>query len=80
MDDTGNPKKELGGFPMKELKEMDFTSLKNNFDEICDEINSGSDAVSLSLRSGRKDFILPEENYDSISRFVMLNTSAKILK
>ncbi len=77
---AGNPKKELGGFPMKELKEMDFTSLKNNFNEICDEINSGSKAVSLSLKSGRKVFILPEENYNSISHFVMVNSSAKTLK
>lgn len=65
---------------MKELKETDFTSLKNNFDEICDTINSGSDAISLNLQSGRKVFILPEENYNSISRFVMINTSAKTLK
>lgn len=65
---------------MKELKETDFTSLKNNFDEICDTINSGSDAISLKLQSGRRVFILPEENYNSISRFVMINTSAKTLK
>lgn len=47
---------------MKDLvRETDFTTLKNNFDELCDEINSGSEAVALSLSSGRKVFIVPEK-------------------
>ena len=62
------------------VKETDFTSLKNNFDEICDEINDGNEAVALTLKSGRKVFIMPEENYNSISRFVMINASANALK
>ena len=60
---------------MKDLvRETDFTTLKNNFDELCDEINSGSEAVALSLSSGRKVFIVPEKNYDSINH-IMVHTS-----
>ena len=62
------------------VKETDFTSLKNNFNEICDEINGGNEAVALTLKSGRKVFIVPEENYNSISRFVMINASSNALK
>ena len=65
---------------MKEsLKEMDFTTLKNNFDEICDEINKGNETVTLTLKSGRKVFIMPEENFDNISRYVIDNNSVNIL-
>ncbi len=60
---------------MKDLvRETDFTTLKNNFDELCDEINNGSEAVALSLSSGRKVFIVPEKNYDSITH-IMVHTS-----
>lgn len=65
---------------MKDLKEMDFTSLINNFDELCDEINSSREAAALTLKSGRRIFIMPEENYNSISRFVIVNASANALK
>lgn len=65
---------------MKEsLKEMDFTTLKNNFDEICDEINKGNETVTLTLKSGRKVFIMPEKNYDNISRYVIDNNSVNVL-
>lgn len=65
---------------MKDLvREMDFTTLKNNFDEICDEVNNGSEAVALSLKSGRKVFIMPEENYNNISHIFMVNTSENAL-
>lgn len=65
---------------MKEsLKEMDFTTLKNNFDELCDEINKGTETVTLTLKSGRKVFIMPEKNYDSISRYVIDNNSVNVL-
>lgn len=65
---------------MKDLvREMDFTTLKNNFDELCDEINNGSDAVALNLKSGRKVFIMPEKNYDNISRILVVNTSENAL-
>ena len=60
---------------MKDLvRDTDFTTLKNNFDELCDEINRGSEAVALSLSSGRKVFIVPEKNYDSITH-IMVHTS-----
>jgi len=66
---------------MKEsLKEMDFTTLKNNYDEICDEINKGSETVTLTLKSGRKVFIMPEKNYDNISRYVIDNNSVNVLR
>lgn len=65
---------------MKDLvREMDFTTLKNNFDELCDEINNGSDAAALNLKSGRKVFIMPEKNYDNISRTLVVNTSQSAL-
>ena len=65
---------------MKDLvREMDFTTLKNNFNELCDEINNGDEAAILRLNSGRKVFILPEENYNNISRIVMFNTSENAL-
>lgn len=65
---------------MKEsLKEMDFTTLKNNFDEICDEINKTDEAVTLTLKSGRKVFIMPEKNYNNISRYVIDNNSVNVL-
>lgn len=54
---------------MKDLvREMDFTTLKNNFEEICDEINNGGDAVALSLKSGRKVFVMPEKNYAAMEQ------------
>ncbi len=66
---------------MKNLvREMDFTTLKNNFEEICDEVNNGTEAVALSLKSGRKVFIMPEKNYDNISHIVIVNTSENALK
>ncbi len=66
---------------MKDLvREMDFTTPKNNFEEICDEVNNGTEAVALSLKSGRKVFIMPEKNYDNISHIVIVNTSENALK
>lgn len=65
---------------MKDLvRETDFTTLKDNFDELCDEINGSNEAVTLTLKSGRKVFIMPEKNYDNISRIIMVNTSENAL-
>ena len=61
------------------VREMDFATLKNNFEEICDEINNGNEAAALSLTSGRKVFIMPEKNYDNISHIVMVSTSENAL-
>jgi PHD/YefM family antitoxin component YafN of YafNO toxin-antitoxin module len=65
---------------MKNLtREIDFLSLKNNFNEVCDEVNRGNEAVTLTLKSGRQIFIVPEENYNNISRFVLVSTSSNAL-
>lgn len=64
---------------MKNLNEMDFTTLRNNFDEVCYKINSGNEAMALNLKSGRTVYVMPEENYNNISRFVIVNTSKNAL-
>lgn len=61
------------------MKEITFTSLKNNFDAICDEVNQDKEAVTLTLKSNRKVYIMPEESYDNIQRFVITNLSSKTL-
>jgi PHD/YefM family antitoxin component YafN of YafNO toxin-antitoxin module len=60
-------------------KELSYTSLRDNFNDVCEQINSGNDAMTLNLKSGRKVYIVPEENYDNISKFVMINTSSSAL-
>ena len=45
------------------MKEITFTSLKNDFDAICDEVNQDKEAVTLTLKSNRKVYIMPEESY-----------------
>ena len=57
------------------MKEITFTSLKNNFEAICDEVNQDKEAVTLTLKSNRKVYIMPEESYDNIQRFVITNLS-----
>lgn len=64
----------------KSIKELDFLSLKNNFDDVCDEVNSSKKPMALTLKSGRKVFIMPEENYDNISHFIITNTTYNRLK
>lgn len=61
------------------VKEMDFMSLKNNFDAVCDSVNDNGEAVALNLKSGRKVYIMPEENYDNVSHFVIKSVSANTL-
>lgn len=58
---------------------MDFVSLKNNFDAVCDDVNEKGNSVALTLSSGRKVFIMPEENYDEISHFIIKSVSANTL-
>jgi PHD/YefM family antitoxin component YafN of YafNO toxin-antitoxin module len=60
-------------------KELSYESLRDNFNDVSEQINSGSDAMTLNLKSGRKVYIVPEENYDNISNFVMINTSSGTL-
>ena len=40
------------------VKEMDFVSLKNNFDAVCDDVNGKGETVALTLKNGRKVFIM----------------------
>ncbi len=61
------------------VKEMDFVSLKNNFDAVCDDVNGNGETVALTLKNGRKVFIMPEENYDEISHFIIKSVSANTL-
>ena len=57
-----------GGPPMRNI---DFTDLRENFDSVCNTVNNGKEAVTLTLKSNRKVYIMPEENYDSIQRFII---------
>ena len=61
------------------VKEMDFVSLKNNFDAVCDDVNEKGESVALTLKTGRKVFIVPEENYDDMSHFIIKSVSANTL-
>lgn len=61
------------------MKEVTFTSLKKDFDAICDQVNENKEAVALTLKSNRKVYIMPEENYDKIERFVITSLSPKTL-
>ncbi len=51
------------------MDEITFTTLKDNFDSISDQVNDDKEAVTLTLKSGRKVYLMPEESYDSIGRF-----------
>lgn len=53
------------------MNEITFSSLKNDFDSICNQVNEEKEAVTLTLNSNRKVYILPEENYDSMQQFVI---------
>ena len=61
-------------------KELNFETLNNNFNNVCDEVNNGNEAMTLTLKSGRKVFLMNEESYDNISRFVIVKTSANAFK
>lgn len=58
------------------MNEITFTSLKDNFDTICNQVNEDNEAVTLTLKSKRKVFLMPEESYNNIQRFVVTNLSA----
>lgn len=66
---------------MKDLtKELNFETFQNNFSNVCDEVNSNNEAMTLTLKSGRKVFLMSEDSYDNISRFVIVKTSANAFK
>ncbi len=61
------------------MKEISFNSLNDDFDAICDQVNQGKEAVTLTLKSNRKVYIMPEESYDQIERFVITSLSPETL-
>lgn len=61
------------------MNEITFTDLKNDFDTICNQVNDEHEAVTLTLKSNRKVFIMAEEEYDNIDRFIITSFSAKSL-
>lgn len=60
------------------VKELDFVSLQKRFDDVCEDVNKNRRAAALALKSGRKVFIMPEENYDNISRFIVENRAGEV--
>lgn len=61
------------------MKEINFSSLKNNFETISDQVNKNHETVTVSLKSGRKVYVMPEENYDQIQRFIIPRCSLNTL-
>lgn len=61
------------------VKELDFVSLKKKFGTVCKDVNENGESVVLTLNSGRKVFIMPEEKYDDISHFMFKSVSAGTL-
>lgn len=61
------------------MKEINFNSLKNDFDAISDLVNQDKETVTLTLKSNRKVYIMPEESYDKVERFVITTLSPKTL-
>lgn len=57
------------------MNEIDFTSLKNNFDTICEQVNDEHETVTLTLKNNRKVFFVSEESYDNIDRFFITSLS-----
>lgn len=53
------------------MNEITFSTLNENFDAICNQVNNDKEAVTLTLKSNRKVYIMPEENYDQISHFMI---------
>ena len=53
------------------MKEINFESLKSDFDAVCNQVNDDKEVLTLTLKSNRKVYIMPEENYDSIKTFIV---------
>ena len=58
------------------MKEINFESLKSDFDAVCNQVNDDKEVLTLTLKSNRKVYIMPEDNYDSIERFVITGLTA----
>lgn len=61
------------------MTELSFESLKNDFDAVCNQVNEEKEAVTLTLKSNRKVYIMPEESYDQIERFVFTGFTSNTL-
>lgn len=59
------------------MNEITFSSFKNDFDTICNQVNEEKEAVTLTLKSNRKVYILPEENYDCMQHILISNVTFK---
>ena len=53
------------------MRNINFTDLSENFDSVCYTVNGEKEAVTLTLKSNRKVYIMPEEDYDSIQHFII---------
>jgi PHD/YefM family antitoxin component YafN of YafNO toxin-antitoxin module len=65
---------------MKNLtNEINFETLRDNFDSLCDQVKDGNNAVTLTLKSGRKAYIISDDKFNDISHFVISNASSDAL-
>lgn len=53
------------------MRNINFTDLSENFDSVCNTVNGEKEAATLTLKSNRKVYIMPEEDYDSIQHFII---------
>ena len=53
------------------MRNINFTDLSENFDSVCNTVNDEKEAVTRTLKSNRKVYIMPEEDYDSIQHFII---------
>ena len=61
------------------MRDISFSNLRENFDDVYNTVNEDKEAVTLTLKSNRKVYILPEEDYNSIQRFIIPALSTKDL-
>lgn len=61
------------------MRNINFTDLRENFDDVCNEVNGEKEAVTLTLKSNRKVYIMPEESYDNIQRFIIPSVTVRDL-
>ena len=61
------------------VKEFTFNSLRDKFETVCEDVNENGSSAVLTLNNGKKVFLMPEEQYDNISRFMFKRVSAGTL-
>lgn len=57
------------------MQEISFESLRNDFHSLCTSINEEKEPVTLTLKSNRKVYILPEEDFNQVQRFCVTFSS-----